>query len=78
MYQLWPEEEFFKIMAAPLESARNCVGCGQCEAKCPYVLPIREMIQDSLTYYRQLLEARKRARVKYLLGNGLLVVQFIT
>ena len=58
MYRLWPSEEFFKIMAGPLESAEQCIQCGECEAKCPYGLPIREMIQDSLAYYRQLQEAR--------------------
>jgi len=59
MHRLWPEEEFFKIIAEPLKSAESCVGCGECEAKCPYGLPIREMIQDSLTYYRQLQEAQR-------------------
>jgi len=59
MHRLWPEDEFFKIMDAPLKSAEGCVQCGECEAKCPYGLPIREMIQDSLAYYRQLREGRR-------------------
>jgi predicted aldo/keto reductase-like oxidoreductase len=54
MHRLWPEEEFYKIMEGPLKSAENCVQCGECEAKCPYGLPIRDMIQDSLVFYRQL------------------------
>jgi len=46
------------LMDEPLRSAENCIQCGECEAKCPYGLPIREMTQDSLAYYRQLREAR--------------------
>lgn len=58
MHHLWPEEEFYKIMAGPLESAENCIQCGECESKCPYGFPVREMIQDSLSFYRQLKEAQ--------------------
>ncbi len=25
--------------------ASDCIGCGQCEARCPYNLPIRQMLQ---------------------------------
>jgi predicted aldo/keto reductase-like oxidoreductase len=42
-----------------IANAKNCVGCGECEMKCPYTLPIREMIQENLVYYRQFLENRK-------------------
>jgi len=31
------------LMDEPLRSAENCIQCGECEAKCPYGLPIREM-----------------------------------
>ena len=26
--------------------AGDCVGCGVCEARCPYNLPIREMLRE--------------------------------
>ena len=25
--------------------AGDCIGCGECEKRCPYHLPIREMMQ---------------------------------
>ncbi|TPB31123.1 aldo/keto reductase, partial [Burkholderia pseudomallei] len=27
-------------------NASNCIECGKCESKCPYELPIREMLKD--------------------------------
>lgn len=38
-------------VAEGMESARNCVECGECEEKCPYHLPIREMIVENLAFY---------------------------
>jgi predicted aldo/keto reductase-like oxidoreductase len=38
-------------IARGMESARNCVECGECEEKCPYHLPIREMIVENLAFY---------------------------
>ena len=26
-------------------TAKDCVGCGTCETRCPYELPIREMLK---------------------------------
>ena len=26
--------------------AGECIGCGACESRCPYELPIREMLRD--------------------------------
>jgi predicted aldo/keto reductase-like oxidoreductase len=33
-----------------MESARNCIECGECEEKCPYHLPIREMIVENIKF----------------------------
>ena len=38
-------------IARGVESARNCTECGECEKKCPYHLPIREMIVENLEFY---------------------------
>jgi predicted aldo/keto reductase-like oxidoreductase len=38
-------------IAKGAESARDCVECGECEEKCPYHLPIREMLAESLAFY---------------------------
>jgi len=27
--------------------ASACIGCGACEKRCPYDLPIREMLKDA-------------------------------
>ena len=27
------------------KTAKDCVGCGTCETRCPYDLPIREMLK---------------------------------
>lgn len=32
--------------ATALDAAESCTACGECEEKCPYGLPIREMIQE--------------------------------
>ncbi len=57
-YKLRSSESFRKGTEAHVKSWEKCDHCGECEAKCPYGLPIREMIQDSLSFYGQLREAR--------------------
>jgi len=42
---------------AIVEKAPNCVECGECEAKCPYDLPIIETVRKSLETARAMLEA---------------------
>ncbi len=41
------------FVPALMEKAVNCIECGECEAKCPYDLPIREMIKESYDLYEQ-------------------------
>jgi len=52
LHRLWPLEEFLSgWMAEAAESGKNCVQCGECERKCPYHLPIREMIAENMAFY---------------------------
>lgn len=36
------------------EKAKACVKCGTCESRCPYNLPIREMLVENIAYYEAL------------------------
>jgi predicted aldo/keto reductase-like oxidoreductase len=48
-----PAERFFSgWIAQAVESARHCVQCGECEEKCPYDLPIREMLVENIEFYK--------------------------
>ena len=57
MWKLWPREIFLGWMGQVIDGARNCVQCGECEAKCPYQLPIREMIAENVAFYEQVRSA---------------------
>lgn len=37
-----------------IEEARNCSECGECVARCPYQLPIPDMIKENLDWYDRL------------------------
>jgi predicted aldo/keto reductase-like oxidoreductase len=37
-----------------MEKAANCAQCGECEAKCPYNLPIQDMIVESYNLYQEM------------------------
>lgn len=39
--------------ARTMESVRNCTECGECVKRCPYGLPIPEMIRENLAQYEQ-------------------------
>jgi predicted aldo/keto reductase-like oxidoreductase len=51
MWKLWPRGTFLDWMGRVIDEARNCVQCGECEEKCPYQLPIREMIAENIAFY---------------------------
>lgn len=41
------------MMSGQMEKAANCTECGECESRCPFGLPIREMIKSHYTMYEQ-------------------------
>jgi predicted aldo/keto reductase-like oxidoreductase len=52
----FPPQMSIRMSKEPMETAEHCVQCGQCEEKCPYELPVPEMIQESLDHYRRFCE----------------------
>ncbi|MFC1897278.1 aldo/keto reductase [Chloroflexota bacterium] len=47
-----PERLFMGTFSKPMEKAANCAECGECEEKCPYHLPIREMVAEYVKQYQ--------------------------
>ena len=47
-----PEQIFTGIVGEMMEKVANCIECGECEEKCPYGLPIREMLKEEASWYQ--------------------------
>ncbi|EMR74026.1 putative oxidoreductase of aldo/keto reductase family [Thaumarchaeota archaeon SCGC AB-539-E09] len=45
-----------------IEKADTCIECGDCEGRCPYHLPIRELLKDSSSSLKGVLESRQSIR----------------
>ncbi len=52
-----PERLFTGDLAKAMDKAADCSECGECEERCPYKLPIREMISEQVKWYH--IEKRK-------------------
>ncbi len=46
-----PEQLLGGWVADAMEKAANCTECGDCEERCPYHLPIREIIKEQVEWY---------------------------
>lgn len=55
--RLPPERVFIGQFGATIEKAADCTECGECEERCPYHLPIRDILAKRLEFYRE--EKRK-------------------
>jgi len=58
-----PERFFVGRIAEAMAKAADCSDCGECEERCPYHLPIREMMSEQAEWYEQ-------QRSEYLKQNG--------
>jgi len=47
-----PEMLFSGHLAELMAKAAECTKCGDCEERCPYRLPIREMIEERVNWYQ--------------------------
>jgi len=58
LFRLWPRERVVSgWFAEAAETATKCIQCGECEERCPYDLPIRELIQENHAYFKSVVEA---------------------
>ena len=48
-----PPERVINLCQKSMASAENCIECGECEKKCPYELPVSEMVQETLAAYKE-------------------------
>ena len=48
-----PERIFGGIFTELMNNVANCTECGECEERCPYELPIREMIAEQAKWYQE-------------------------
>jgi len=51
--QMPPNRLFHGWINELLEKAENCSECGDCEERCPYHLPIREMLAKEVEWYQK-------------------------
>jgi predicted aldo/keto reductase-like oxidoreductase len=51
-----PPERTLKggMFEGAMAKAATCLKCGECEEKCPFHLPIREMLTENLELYKEL------------------------
>ncbi|MGD9076101.1 MAG: aldo/keto reductase [Desulfobacteraceae bacterium] len=52
----FPPQMAINISRDPMKKAEECAQCGECEEKCPYGLPVPDLISESLDYYRRFCE----------------------
>ena len=54
-----PTERWFsKENQARVRRVEDCIHCGQCESRCPYGLPVQQLLQENYKDYMEVLAAR--------------------
>ena len=46
-----PPQQLFSLLDNAMKKTAECTQCGDCEERCPYNLPIREMIAEHINWY---------------------------
>ncbi len=49
----FPPARTIALVAANMKKAETCIECGECIEKCPYDLPIPDLIRENLALYRE-------------------------
>lgn len=47
-------DRYYNNTAKAVETAKNCIQCGECEPKCPYELPIMKTIEENVEFFNKL------------------------
>jgi predicted aldo/keto reductase-like oxidoreductase len=55
LWGLWSRERIltWPYVTASVESIANCTRCGICETRCPYRLPVRDMLVECAEFHRR-------------------------
>ena len=61
--RMGPKAEELSWVQGAFEKARNCTECGECLPRCPYQLPIPELIKENLTWYGNYKKSHPRSTV---------------
>jgi len=56
-----PQSLFSGVIGDAMEKAADCTECGDCEERCPYHLPIMEMVKDYCGQYKALKREHQKA-----------------
>jgi predicted aldo/keto reductase-like oxidoreductase len=57
LYEIWNDHDWYLTwgyVQNGVDSYKKCVQCGECEKKCPFQLPIREMMAENIKFYETL------------------------
>ena len=52
--RIGPQAKELDWVISLVEKARNCSECGDCMSRCPYQLPIPDLIKKNLAWYDSL------------------------
>ena len=55
----FPAERFYGGVGQNMvDKGETCTECGECEERCPYELPVREMIQENVAWFHEQMALR--------------------